>query len=185
MRRSVIAQEQDVRVTWLRHRVYARGPTWLEKAQAHALAVQAYAVRANLKDAHGFKGTPEEGLEIATAGFAAEIAVSLYTGLPWNPRIGLSSGADVGEDVEVKCRERRYAEYLVVAEGKARRDRRYVITYGRDPDLWLAGWLYGEHVLELPVKVFNRNQSPGYAIEANRLLPMDTFPEVKRFLGLW
>ena len=168
----------DVRVTWLRHRVYARGPTWLEKARAHAIEVEA--ASRGLKDAHGYKGTPEQSLENRTGAFEAEIAVSLYTGLPWNPVVGGFDGPDVGDDVEVKCRERRYAEYLVIAEGRARRDRRYVITYGRDPDLWLAGWLYGEHVLELPVKVFAANQSPGHAAPAEYLLSMDTFPEVVR-----
>lgn len=167
----------EVLVTWLRHRVYARGPTWLEVARAHAVEVEDANRRAGVRDRHGFR--QGDSLETRAAGFAAEIAVALYTGLPWN-RDDPFATHDVGVDVEVKNRKQRYAEYLVIAEGEARRDRRYVITYGRDPELRLVGWAYGEHVLELPVREFHGDQSHGYAAPAEWLLPMDTFPEVVR-----
>lgn len=84
---------------------------------------------------------------------ASELAVSLYTGLPWHGHSVAAdtdkSLADVGDDIEV-----RYTRYWALDallrldkrdQGKAA--RRWVLVIGEPPELRIMGWLYGHEVM--------------------------------------
>lgn len=154
----------DLRVTWLR-------PEHLERVRQEARLAQSQTQARNARDQYGYEGTPEESLANNEGALAAELAVSLYTGLPWNtdPELQLSRRvADVGDDIEVKNRRQRYAEYLLVNPRSYVPEHRYVITYGRFPELYLAGWLPGSEVATYPNKPLGAREG-GYVAPASAL----------------
>lgn len=154
-----------VRVTWLR-------PNVLEAVHAHAASVFAYA--ATIPNAQGKSG---KSLEEEEAGFEAEVAVALYVGQHWNRHVGVErpKRPDVGANIEVKST--LTLQSLNVDPRELRRDWRYVLARGRNPDLWLEGWAWGERIAEAPTHA-NPGRSPRHRVPIANLLPIETLEPV-------
>lgn len=144
-------------------------------ARAHAEAVEAHARRLGLPDTRGLKTTYAESVENRTPAFEAEIAVSLYTGLPWNPIVGLNDSADVGGDVEVKWSP--LGRLLIPEDADTR--RRYVHARGRHPELELVGWIHGDEARERGRRYDANGREPCYLVDSERLRPMDTLEPLR------
>lgn len=77
----------------------------------------------------------------------AEVAVELFTGLPWNA--GAPDLPDVGDDVEVRYRHERGRD-LPYNTRRDHSDRRYVLVWPAAGDgitFELVGWTRGAHAI--------------------------------------
>lgn len=115
---------------------------------AHVLAQRYAAGRDHRGRPARMKWALEHGrdpVEHMAEGLGAELAVAVWTGLPWNR--GIRRLADVGHNVEV--RQTRYYDGQLVLKSFDHLERIYVLAIGRFPSYTLAGWIVGAAGLEI------------------------------------
>lgn len=77
--------------------------------------------------------------EMVVHGLAAELAVAVYLGLPWNE--GKRGKPDVGGNVEV--RQTRFSDGVLTLHSWDKLDRIFILAIGRMPSFMFAGWIPG------------------------------------------
>lgn len=142
---------------------------------------QQAALDKNRPSAHGYNES--EPLVVHIQGAAAELGVSLVTGLEWHAFLedlgGEKKPPDVGEDIQVRSTE--YATgHLLCHPGDSEEDR-FILVHVQGRSLNIIGWLSG---LEAKNPKYwgdrARNKRPAYWIPQRDLRP---FQEILDGLG--
>jgi len=119
--------------------------------------------------------------DVNREGFAAELFVARWSGLPWNR--GNRRKADVGVDVEV--RSSRHPNAYMPIYSFDHFERRFVLVTGSAPNFRIVGWCVGSEVTTFenwrPKGAVLRGVTltfACYAVPQDQLRPMETFDAI-------
>lgn len=143
-----------------------------------------YAVRSHAKNR--VVGN-EPNLDRDVHGCGAELAVSIYTGLPWNGKHARHR-ADVGENVQVRCRILKegstvpWTDYLLYVHESDDDDQPVVMVMPVAKDSYLLiGWCFIADVKQLGREDKRLGDgSRSWALKQDKLYPMQTLAGVAR-----
>ena len=115
---------------------------WIAKATDIGAQRHAYALSQGYRN----YGTIDDGEERHhVAGAIGECAVAAHFKLPWKPNVGVITGVDVGNLIEVRTRILPGKGFDLAIRPDDKEDKPYVLTFVlKDNSVRLIGWLYGK-----------------------------------------
>ena len=116
------------------------------------------------------KMTPEYSYEIDVLGAKSELAVSLFTGLPWTGKNGVGLSDVSGYEVRSTQRKDGKPYYLYVR--KQDKDAIYIYCVVDGPQVVIAGWATAADVRTKGCLLYKDNQC--YGLSRKDLYPMAT-----------
>lgn len=129
------------------------------------------AIAQGKKDAHGFKGSAEAGLECHKLGAAGELAASKALGMPWERRINNFELPDLGDNIDVKTRPSNPWKVDLQVRPKAKNHRIFVhVVRLSEFEFRVHGWLYGHEAKR--VSPFTDHRPPVYYTPIIDLRPL-------------
>lgn len=114
--------------------------------------------------------TPEYSYEIDMLGAKSELAVSLWTGLPWTGKNGVGTSDVSGYEVRSTQRKDGKNYYLYVR--KQDKDAVYIFCVVDGPQVVIAGWATAADVRTKGRLLYEDNQC--YGLPRSELYPMET-----------
>lgn len=114
--------------------------------------------------------TPEYSYQIDVLGAKSELAVSLYTGLPWTGKIGV--GASDVSGYEVRSTQRKDGKNYYLYVRKQDKDAIYIFCVVDGPQVVIAGWATAKDVRTKGTLMYEDNEC--YGLPRKDLYPMET-----------
>ena len=114
--------------------------------------------------------TPEYSYQIDVLGAKSELAVSLYTGLPWTGLNGVGT-SDVG-NYEVRSTQRKDGKNYFLYVRKQDKDAIYIFCVVDGPYVVIAGWATAADVRTKGTLMYEDNEC--YGLPRADLYPMET-----------
>ena len=117
------------------------------------------------------KMTPEYSYEIDLLGAKSELAVSLFTGLPWTGKSYAVGVSDVS-GYEVRSTQRKDGKPYYLYVRKQDKDAIYIYCVVDGPHVVIAGWATSEDVRTKGTLMYEDTQC--YGLPREQLYTMDT-----------
>jgi hypothetical protein len=131
---------------------------------------QLSAIRDGRQDAHGFDGF---GWGEHIEGCASELCFARITSQEWDPKVGLITPGDVGDDIEIRCTKHERGHMIVYESNPTA--HRFVLATGTAPQYWMRGWLPGVSAKAKTLFREKREGGGAFWVPQSALIPMSEF----------